>query len=346
MVQVIPPNLAKLIEKTSDSVPLMPAFLSDRSEPVCWVLSEGMIGTQNQCLALARACGFSNPVVKKIGLRQPWKSVTPYIRHFCTAALTPESSPLEAPWPDVIIAAGRKAIAPALWVKRQSGGKTLLVIVTSPVIKDKNFDLVVAPRHDAYHAPYAITMTGALSLMNADSLAAAQQDHPYLQSLPQPRVAVMIGGTSRTHTLTTKVAKRLGQQLATLRDQGFGLMMTASRRTPPELAQHLRDTLHGENVYFWDGTGANPYQAFLGYADVILVTEDSATMAAESISTGKPVYIIPLEGGSARFKRFQGDIIERGFARWFDGTIETWSYTPPNDLADAAARVKILLQNK
>ena len=40
----------------------------------------------------------------------------------------------------------------------------------------------------------------------------------------------------------------------------------------------------------WDGTGANPYFAFLHHADHVLVTEDSANMAAEAASTAKPVH--------------------------------------------------------
>src|SRR5690606_13676708 len=99
----------------------------------CWILVEkGLKGTENQCVALAEAAGLSR-TIKTIKLKQPWKTLTPWVRHFSSAALTPESDPLVAPWPDVVIASGRKAIAPALWVKKQSGGCTKLIIVQSPV---------------------------------------------------------------------------------------------------------------------------------------------------------------------------------------------------------------------
>ena len=78
-----------------------------------WVLTEGMAGTQNQCVALAHAAGFA-PEIKTIRLRQPWKMMTPWLRGFSPTALVTGSSVLAPPWPDVIIASGRKAIAPAM----------------------------------------------------------------------------------------------------------------------------------------------------------------------------------------------------------------------------------------
>jgi mitochondrial fission protein ELM1 len=313
---------------------------------LCWVVtSENLIGTKNQCVALAQAAGFTDPIIKTIGLKKPWVWFTPYLRHFSPAALTDGSSPLTAPWPDLLIVGGRKSIAAGLWVKRQSGGKTKLIVVLSPIVKDKNFDLVVVPWHDQYFAPNALTMTGALSNVIPDKLAAGRAQFPHLADLPQPRIAVLIGGTSSTHQFTPAVAERLTIQLKGLQKQNYGLMITASRRTPAALSEQMQRDLQHPHTDFWDGTGDNPFQAYLAYSDVIVVTEDSVSMACEAISTGKPVYIIKLEGGSTRFKRFHDYIVDKGYARWFEGEIDGWTYTPPDDLAAAAARVKMLLQN-
>ena len=306
----------------------------------CWILTEkGLKGTENQCIALARAAGLDY-TLKQIRLKNPWKFFTPWIRHFTPKALTADSDTLNGPFPDIVIASGRKAIAPALWIKRQSGGKTRLVIVQSPVIKDTLFDLVIVPRHDNYHAPNAMQVTGALSLVNADTLAQAKQEWTSLDALPQPRIAVLIGGNSRTHQLTQAVADRLITQLQELLDQGNSLMLTASRRTAPEIQDKLRTGLSG-NLHFYDGTGPNPYQGYLAWADAILVTEDSVSMACEAISTGKPVYIIPLQGGSDRFRAFHGYLYQQGYARPFDGIIEAFAYTPPNDLAVISEKMKL-----
>jgi mitochondrial fission protein ELM1 len=321
--------------------------METRNNLLCWIITEGMMGTQNQCVALAQTAGFSDPVIKKVKLRQPWKSFTPYLRAFSPAALAPDSDALNGPWPDVIIASGRKAIAPSLWIKKQNKGKTVLVIVQSPVVKDKNFDLVVAPHHDNYQAPNAIAVTGALSHLTAAKLEKAYNDFPQFAQLPSPRVAVLIGGTSRTHQFTPAVADRLIAQLKDLQQKGHGLMITASRRTPEDLSKKMQDALRAPGTDFWDGTGANPFQGYMAHADVIIVTEDSVSMACEAISTGKPTYIIKLEGGSPRFKRFHDYIVSKGYCRWFDGKVETWNYTKPADLENAAARIdQLLVKNK
>src|SRR5690606_3575499 len=91
----------------------------------------------------------------------------------------------------------------------------------------------------------------------------------------------------------------------------------------------------------WDGTGANPYFAFLHFADHVLVTEDSANMAAEAASTGKPVHILPMVPlkPAGKFARLHADLRARGAARPFDGSLKAWSYEPLNETERAARAV-------
>ena len=57
----------------------------------------------------------------------------------------------------------------------------------------------------------------------------------------------------------------------------------------------------------WNGEGPNPYFAFLAGADYILVTEDSTNMATEAASTGKPVFVLKMDGHSLKFRLFHED---------------------------------------
>lgn len=304
----------------------------------CWIITEGMIGTQNQCVALAQAIGAKTDI-KTVSLKQPWKFFTPWIRHFTPAALKAGSSPLTAPWPDVIIASGRKAIVPALWVKKQSGNRSKLIIIQSPVVKDKKFDLVIAPHHDQYHADNAMHITGALSLITPDILQQARHDwQAQFEPLGAPRLAVLIGGNAKRHRLTQEIAQQLVVQLREL-NKTHALMITVSRRTPEAIAQYLRRSLHSPNCFFWDGTGDNPYRGMLAWADAFLVTEDSVSMVSEAISTGKPTYIVKMDSkASSRFDRFYRHALDKNYIRWFTGTIDFWEFSPPDDLARAAAR--------
>ena len=96
----------------------------------------------------------------------------------------------------------------------------------------------------------------------------------------------------------------------------------------------------------WDGTGDNPYYAYLAFADVLLVTADSVSMVSEAAATGKPVYIIGLDGGDAKFARFHETMQKSGITRPFTGRIEYWSYAPPDDTARAGAALRELVRNR
>jgi mitochondrial fission protein ELM1 len=71
-------------------------------------------------------------------------------------------------------------------------------------------------------------------------------------------------------------------------------------------------------------------------------------MVTEAAGTGKPVYVQALQGRSSRLSRFHRLMRERGATRPFDGTLESWSYTPINDTEVVAAAIRraLGLENK
>ncbi|HET8727389.1 MAG TPA: ELM1/GtrOC1 family putative glycosyltransferase, partial [Alphaproteobacteria bacterium] len=123
------------------------------------------------------------------------------------------------------------------------------------------------------------------------------------------------------------------------RERGLGLMVTPSRRTGADNEAILRARLDGLPAEIWDGTGENPYFAYLGLADAIIVTADSVNMVCEAASTGKPVYVIELEGESAKFDAFHESMRRAGITRPFDGRLDDWSYQPLCETERAAAEV-------
>jgi mitochondrial fission protein ELM1 len=106
----------------------------------------------------------------------------------------------------------------------------------------------------------------------------------------------------------------------------------------------LRAKLAGVPGQVWGGSGDNPYFAYLAAADAVLVTADSVSMVSEAAATGKPVHIIDLPGGDAKFARFHAGMREAGVTRPFAGTIETWSYRPPDDTVRAGAALRGLVR--
>ena len=86
-----------------------------------------------------------------------------------------------------------------------------------------------------------------------------------------------------TGTATPRVGHRAGGSCGT--GTGGSLLMTFSRRTPEGAREIMTRRLRALPGWIWRGSGPNPLFAFLEAADHILVTEDSANMAAEAAST-------------------------------------------------------------
>jgi len=310
----------------------------------CWIITEdGLTGTENQCLGVVDALGIS-PVIKRIGLRQPWKSLSPWLGFAGSGSFTGDA--LTAPWPNLVIAAGRKAVAAAHYIKKKSP-QTFTVFLQNPRINPRHFDLIAAPAHDRLCGENVIVTQATPNRITQAMLSDARDKFaPLLSPLSAPRVAVLIGGNSRTHRLTPEIIDTLTTQLEALAGQGLGLMVTASRRTGTQNRQILESRLQGQdNIYIWDGNGDNPYHGFLAWADYIIVTADSASMISEAATTGKPVYVAPLAGGSARFDRLHNALLEKRVIRNFEGKLDVYDYTPLNDAAMVAEEIRRRMKN-
>ena len=308
--------------------------------PIVWAVHDGKIGMANQVLGLAEAVGY--PVIEKaVALRAPWRHLAPSLWLHPMAALKPEGARLEPPWPDLLIACGRSVTALALAVKRASRGRTLWVQVQDPRFGRRHVDLMVVPQHDPARGENVLLTMGAVHRVRPTSLEAGRARFaPLLAALARPLVGVLIGGSNRVYRLTPAVAANLGGQLAALAARGFGIAITPSRRTADAALKALTEPLRGVTHYIWSGTGENPYLGLLAHADALVVTGDSVNMVSEAASTGKPVHVVALEGGSAKFQRFHELFRRADIARAFTGEIEHWTYQPPDDTERAAAEIR------
>lgn len=300
--------------------------------PVCWIITEGMAGTENQCIGVAEALSLT-PVVKRVTLREPWKSLSPLLGFEQAWSFDPE---LKGPWPDILIASGRKSVAASRYIKKQSGGKTFTVQIQDPRVPSSNFDLVAVPAHDPMRGDNVIVTLGAPNRITKEKLEDARKRFPQFEKIRGPRIAVLIGGTSKAYDMTPEITHGLAQKLKTLPG---GLMVTASRRTGEANRAILEQALKDTDAYIWNGTDDNPYGGFLAWADVILVTADSTSMLSEAATTGKPVYIIGLEGGAKRLDLMHKNMVDVGIARFFDGKLESWTYPPLNDARKVATEI-------
>src|SRR6516165_9207009 len=280
------------------------------AEPKAWVLHDGKPGMRSQALGLAEATGCQF-VEKPLRVYPPWSMLPPQLWLLPRYAISGGKSSLGPPWPDFVIACGRNAAIPALRIRRASGGRTLLAQIQDPRVRRSEFDLIVAPEHDRLRGPRVIVTRGAVHRVTAARLEAER--------------------------------RRFRSLAALLTEHGGSLLLTPSRRTGERGTTLLRARLGGFPGAIWDGSGDNPYFAYLALADAILVTADSVSMISEAAATGKPVYVLNLDGGNAKFERFHAMMRAAGITRPFTGRIESWSYPIRDDTARAGATLRALV---
>lgn len=308
-----------------------------------WAISDGRAGLEAQVVGLAEAIGLPY-VTKVVQPRWPWTMLPVTLWPSPFKALGRGSSTLAPPWPDIVIGCGWRSIPYMLAIKRLSGGKTLTVQTQDPRIRPDLFDVVVAPEHDRTRGGNVFSILGSPNRITQEKLkAAAEVWRPQFETLPSPRVAVLIGGTSKAYRLTPARMREIAEDLKALQKSGASLLITTSRRTGAEQSRVLAEAMRGTGAYLWTGDGPNPYFGMLGLADAILVTADSTNMITEAASTGKPVHILPLLRGSLKFGRFHEALVDRGIARPFSGRLEKWSYPPLAETARAAGFIRAKL---
>ena len=297
----------------------------------------------SQALGLAEATGFPF-IEKRLCVRFPWICLPPQLWFLPLRAVGETGASLQPPWPDLVIACGRNVAMPALAVRRGNGGRTVAAQIQNPGIGRAEFDLLVVPEHDRVRGPRVIVTRGAVHRVTPARLAADRHRFPALARMPRPILSVLIGGTNRAYRLTLRRLDEIAQALAgILRRRGGSVLLTPSRRTGAAGLALLRERLEGFSTEIWDGSGKNPYFAYLALADAVLVTADSVSMISEAAATGKPVHVLGLDGGNAKFARFHEAMQAAGITRPFSGCIESWSYSIPDDTARAGAALRALV---
>ena len=307
-----------------------------------WMISDGKAGNDTQSRGVFDALGLDY-LVKRVDpsgiwkLMSPWGPVAPRER-FGTAA-----SQFQPPWPDFAIAVGRLTTPYIRRLKRVAGRSIYTIILQDPKVGTDAADLFWVPEHDRLRGPNVVTTLTAPHSFTARRLAELARCMPAeIAALPAPRVAVSIGGPNGDYRFTPAVLVHLAGALQSLAALGAGLMITPSRRTPAEITAFVRKATEGTRRWLWDGTGENPYHAFLAHADAFVATGDSVNMVGEPCATGRPVYVLEPEGGSPKFARFHAALARHGATRSLPARferLETWSYVPLNSAEVIAAEI-------
>ena len=114
-----------------------------QATPRIWLVLGDKRGDNGQVEMIARALGW--PCERRnLVMRAPTWSASRGSGPRSTISTWRAPIRLAPPWPDLVITIGRRPSMAALWIARQSGGRTKLVLIGKPSGMTRRFDLIVA----------------------------------------------------------------------------------------------------------------------------------------------------------------------------------------------------------
>ncbi|CAD0298743.1 hypothetical protein CFBP498_00960 [Xanthomonas hortorum pv. vitians] len=279
-------RVTRLLQHTLN---LKQIYVGFETMALTWAVSDGRAGNARQAEALARALQPEPVTALHLQARAPWRWAAPRLLPGAQAAFGPGfARQLQQP-PALAIGCGRQA-ALATRLLRARGSRVVQVL--DPRLDRRHWDLLIVPEHDALRGANVITLLGSLHSVDDAWLAAGRAAFPTLGTLPGPRMALLIGGpTAHVPWTTAALAALCAQLREQLYAVGGSLLVTTSRRTPPEAMATLRKLCADLPGLLWCDTrdGPNPYAGLLGWADAIVASADSVNLLSEACATRVPV---------------------------------------------------------
>lgn len=305
-----------------------------------WTLTDGHAGNRRQADALAAALNCGPAKDWRLDPRLPWNMLAP--RSFAGAdhAFGPAFAQALAQPPPLAIGCGRQA-ALATRLLHERGGKVVQIL--DPRIDPRHWDLVVAPEHDLLSGDNVITLLGSLNPIDERWLARAREAFAVFAELPQPRTAVLLGGSSSHARFDRSAFEVLASKLeVVLAREGGSVLITTSRRTPADLIAALRHRYVETPSVVWCGEadGVNPYQGLLAWADRIVCSPDSVNMVSEACATDAPVFVFDPTRVSGRPRKFLDSLLAHGRIRAMDTQLAPFQVEPLRETARVAALVR------
>lgn len=300
-----------------------------------WILTDGKVGDLFMAQAVAQALGLAIED-KRIQPRRPWSWIAPWGP--AEKRLRPGHGSLVPPYPDLLIATGRRTVPTTEAFTRLRGERPFTVFLKNPRRDPRIADFVWAPLHDAIEGANVLKTLTAPHRFSTSVMDHARTHLPStIEELPAPRLAVLLGGPSRRTRFDTLDVDRLAREIAEATGSFASVMVTTSRRTPEGVVEHLKKALTGLPTFIWTGEGDNPYSAMLAAAGGIIVTGDSHNMVSDAMAPGVPVRIFRPASLDHKLETFLDRLFSSGYAAPL-GTPFTNSGTHPIDSASLIAK--------
>lgn len=307
-----------------------------------WLLTEGAHGMISQVEGLAKALNTTfdhKKVVLPFFSKLFPPTITPKIKSFFNfKELTRSIDTI----PDYIISCGRKSVIPNIVLKRYFKEKYNKIIknihIQDPKVSSNYFNFVITPEHDnPVKGNNVLISKGALHYLGEDEIKNSNFNNDKI-------ISFILGGPNKYYSFLLKDIEKVLKQLS--QDKSIDkINIVASRRTPTDLFESIKKEFKDLKFNYDFSLKKINYIKYLSEASHIFITCDSTSMISESAITKKPIYVVKLNSvkNDYRFQRFFKLFKDLGIIRFFEGTIDNWTY---QKLYETKRISEIIIKNK
>lgn len=308
------------------------------------LLTEGMHGMISQVEGLAKALNaeYSHKIVR---ISFPWKLIPPKFTPVSNIILKDKIYLVESETPDLIISCGRKSVIPSIILKKKNP-KVFTIHIQDPKVNFKNFDAIIAPKHDNLTGKNVFSSKGAIHYITEEEINKAK---PYLiKNINNEKVVTLIlGGPNKYYSFKSQQLIKIFNQIkSNFVTKGYGVIVIPSMRTPKE-AINLATKEMSSCGHVVNKVDKQAYLSAYALANYIIVTCDSTSMISEAATSGKPIFVAHMKAkkNNYRFKRFFELFKQMGITRDLGDKVETWTYNKHNEAQRIALELKDKIKN-
>ena len=308
------------------------------------LLTEGYHGMISQVEGMAKAlkADFQHKIVK---LNWLWNYIPPKLTPKSEVVLKDKNYISNSENFDLIISCGRKSVIPSIVLKKRN--KNIFTIhIQDPKVNFSNFDLVVAPEHDAIEGENVISTKGTIHYITWEEI---EKSKSYLNDKVQNQkiVTLILGGPNKYYNFNDDELIEIFKQIkANFISNGYRVIVIPSMRTPKKIIETaIREFTDAGHIV--NSIDKQAYLSSLALATSIVVTCDSTSMISEVATSGKPIFVAHMQPkrNNHRFKNFFQLYNEMGITRNLGDKIESWTYKRFNEAERVATIVSKKLNN-
>lgn len=272
----------------------------DASPPTIWTLTDGEPGNDGQVSALAQELGWpTRRLVPALGPLSGWPFMSRGAHLRGIESSGEGQIPLEGPWPDLLLVAGRRVAPVARWIRAEARGRTRVVALGATVATPADrVDLAVTPNGGMLFPHPNRMETDRPLVAGPDVDAGASAWGARLGEISGLKILVLVGSGTDRLGLDGQSAEALGRLVAESAEAlGAAVLVSASRHTRREVFEGcLRGV--GRPAFVHHETRdqrpeERPWAALLNAADVFVMVGLGETTLAEICVTGRPVFLSP-----------------------------------------------------